>query len=561
MYRLLIVDDEELIVNGLYEVFRCLEGLDLDIYKAYSGQEALNWLNRTRMDIVITDIQMPEINGLRLMEEIEKNWTQCRIIFLSGYSEFEYAYRAIQSPGVSYLLKTESYERIVEVVQNAIADIERDSQNEALIQNAKKRIDEATELFQRDYLLYLLSGEMSAKVNPRQFRELNLPLKADAPVILVLGAVSNLPKQADYSLWVHSIYAVLQTIRRYLSGHVYDIVFLDQQHHPVILVQPLETDTPYAKTVAFLEGTLEAVQNACQTGLQLSISFSIGGEMTHWSDLSAKYYQLVQMLGYRIGSESEALLIDRERDNPLRNERFAIPAAEADIAGCLNNWLNRRAATFLEQHMESGQRDAYFTLLQSILTPLSRVSSMHNPLALEAYYSVSLGLLSFINRKQLTDKVAFRIGQYQLMRVDLFPDWKAAAQYLTELSGILFELYFFEQKTRADQTIACLQRFIMEHIGEDLSLLRLSEQVYLNPSYLSRIYKQETGMKLSVFIESVRIQKSKELLQDERQKIAAIAQAIGYDSPTSFTRFFKNACGITPQAYRDQCALQHNSKK
>jgi two-component system, response regulator YesN len=559
MYRLLIVDDEELIVNGLYEVFRCMEGLDLDIYKAYSGQEALNWLNRTRMDIVITDIQMPEINGIRLMEEIEKNWTQCRVIFLSGYSEFEYAYRAIQSPGVSYLLKTESYERIVEVVQNAIADIERDNQNEALIQDAKKCIDEATELYQRDYLLYLLSGEMSAKVSQQQFRALNLPLKAEAPVILVLGAVSNLPKQADYSLWVQSIYAVLQTIRRYLAGHVYNIVMLDQRHHPVILVQPLETDTPYAKTVAFLEGTLEAVQNACQTGLQLSISFSIGGEMTHWSDLSAKYYQLVQMLGYRIGSESEALLIDRERDNPLRNEKSAIPGE--DVTGCLNNWLNQRAATFLEQHMESGQRDAYFTLLHGILTPLSCVTSMHNPLALEAYYSVALGLLSFINRKHLTDKVAFRIGQYQLMRADQFPDWQAAADYLTELSGILFELYLNEQKTRADQTIACLQRFIHDHIGEDLSLLRLSEQVYLNPSYLSRIYKQETGIKLSVFIESVRIAKAKELLQDERQKIAAIAQAIGYDSPTSFTRFFKNACGITPQAYRDQCALKHNSKK
>lgn len=81
MLRLLIVDNEEIIVNHLFEVFRGMEHLGLDVYKAYSGEEAIEWLHRTRMDIVLTDIDMPNINGLQLMDEIFKQWPQCKIIF------------------------------------------------------------------------------------------------------------------------------------------------------------------------------------------------------------------------------------------------------------------------------------------------------------------------------------------------------------------------------------------------------------------------------------------------------------------------------------------------
>ena len=90
MYRLLIVDDEYQIVDWLYELFRGIPYLDLDICKAYSGSEALEWLNRTKIDIVITDICMPGIDGLELADRIYKNWPFCKLIFLTGYDEFDF---------------------------------------------------------------------------------------------------------------------------------------------------------------------------------------------------------------------------------------------------------------------------------------------------------------------------------------------------------------------------------------------------------------------------------------------------------------------------------------
>ncbi|MNI88343.1 HTH-type transcriptional activator Btr [compost metagenome] len=113
-----------------------------------------------------------------------------------------------------------------------------------------------------------------------------------------------------------------------------------------------------------------------------------------------------------------------------------------------------------------------------------------------------------------------------------------------------------EQKKRADHTISFLEDFIKEHLDEDLSLVRLAELVYLNPSYLSRIYKQETGRNLTEFIDSIRLLKAKDLLKNDNMRINDIARRVGYETATSFTRFFKKATGCSPQEYREKYILR-----
>ena len=116
MFRLLIVDDEPFIADSIYEVISGINNPELDVYKAYSGREALEWMERARFDIVMTDIRMPDISGLQLMERIRESWPECRAIFLTGYNEFDYVYKAIQYKDTSYLLKTEGFEKIIETV-------------------------------------------------------------------------------------------------------------------------------------------------------------------------------------------------------------------------------------------------------------------------------------------------------------------------------------------------------------------------------------------------------------------------------------------------------------
>jgi len=124
MYRLLIVDDEEIITDGLYEHFVKIVPDKLEVFKAYSGEEALSWLKRYRFDILISDITMPGMDGFALIEHVHRSSPGCKVILLTGYSEFDYVYKAIQMSNVRYLLKTEGYPKVTQTLCELMEQID-----------------------------------------------------------------------------------------------------------------------------------------------------------------------------------------------------------------------------------------------------------------------------------------------------------------------------------------------------------------------------------------------------------------------------------------------------
>ena len=106
-YRVLLVDDEPAIVENIALLLESLEGYSIDLYRAYNAHTALALLDEGRMDLVITDIEMPGMNGIALLETIHRRWPYCQVAFLSAHSNFQYAYQAIQMHAANYILKTE----------------------------------------------------------------------------------------------------------------------------------------------------------------------------------------------------------------------------------------------------------------------------------------------------------------------------------------------------------------------------------------------------------------------------------------------------------------------
>lgn len=561
MLRLLIVDNEEIIVNHLFEVFRGMEHLELDVYKAYSGEEAIEWLHRTRMDIVLTDIDMPNINGLQLMEEIFKQWPQCKIIFLTGHSEFSYIYKAIQHPDVSYILKIEDIDKVIQVVEDTVSKIRKEIKTGDLIREAKEKIHMALELFQEGYLLGLLKGDSLIQATKEQFDQLSLPITVDVPVILVVGKLDLMTEENNYLQKIQQVYSVRQIIKRYLSYNLKSVIILDENFKFSILIQPKEFVNStvmgdYEQTLHYLKGMLESIQQSCQDKLDHAISFTVGSKPTQWSDIAKQYAALHSLLNYRIGTEDTILLVDSEVAQNDVSEACTehINDEEYEAEQKLSALATSSVFTFLEQYLESGQREKYFEELEKVLLPLSHVHNKNNLVAQQVYCTISMYLLSYMNRWGLRDKV--NIGEIRLVNTANYYSWVDAAAYIRKLSICFFDLQKIEQKRRADNVISFIQNFIVTHISEDLSLVRLSEQVYLNPSYLSRIFKQETKKNLTEFIDSVRIQRAKELLVNENIKINEIARQVGYETATSFTRFFKSLTGCSPQEFRDSQVIR-----
>ncbi len=552
MYRLLVVDDEAIIADGLYEVMLGVPDLELDVYKAYSGHEAIKLFEKTRFDIVLTDIRMPEMDGLQLLEKIRAKWPRCRVIFLTGYHEFSYVYTAIQHDCVNYLLKTEGYDKVIQTVAQAVADMEAEWRAEALLEQAREQSEKAQELLRKEFLYGVLRERIEAgEICGEQFAELGVPLRANEPVLLLLGRVSGLNGCGTYSAKMKRLYRVRTVARSYISPRAAFVDLVHEQYDLVWLLQPLARDADDGQTegdswsglLTFLKGSLELVQAACKESSEAELSLVLDDGPVAWGGAAERFSQLHMLMNYRIG-RSHGLLLDKQ----------AAAGSERDADNHKSNKLRVRPAVLdlLTEQLEHGRRDEFVRTLNEATAALRDVETMHHAQAQELYYAIALIFLSYMNRWKLTEEAAAAIGLHKLMRPADHESWAVAIAYLGKVGGVLFQLQNQEEERRAHAVVSTIQKHIQANLHDpnEISLVRLAELAFFNPSYLSRLFKQVTGINLSEYIAEARMTRAKRLLEDPYLKIQEVAERLGYGTATNFTRSFRKAMNMTPQDYR-----------
>lgn len=574
MFRLLIVDDEEIIVNGLYEILNNLKNVDLDIYKAYSGEEAINWLRRTRMDIVLSDINMPEIDGIELLNEIQSRWPSSKVIFLTGYANFDYIYSAIQYQNVGYILKSEDPDIVVSAVLDAISELKKSNEMEYFIQESKEQINTAKNLLQKELLLHLLHGNQSIAFDNKEFEKLEIQLNREYPVILVMGENAGSNKDSSYWEQVEYVYSMKQIIERKIWIKVISTIIVDDGNRFYLFVQPkdvvsvkskTEQDELYANVVTFMKGILELVQNTTtseKNNKNNNISFIMNRTPCDWEILYHKFNKFSRILGDMDALSSNSVFIEEELDLYQEEEQTQKPIIESDIAQTIVlEKIHHQSTDWIGTLIGRGQQDEYFERLSEYTEVLKGIESKNNSIAIEIYFRCATAILIYINERKLNNQLAFKIGQNKLMRIDLHSSWIEAVGYLFQISQAVFDVRSEEEANRTDKLIDKIHLYIKDHIGEDLSLVKLSEQVYLNPSYLSRFYKQVTGENISDYIDRLRIEGAKTMMKNGKFKINEISIQVGYENPASFTRFFKKMTLCTPQEYYDKVISEKKSKQ
>jgi two-component system response regulator YesN len=549
MYRLLIVDDEQDIADSLFELFRDFDSFDLDVYKAYSGIEAMEWMRRAKIDIVLTDIRMPGMSGLQLMEEIRAHWPECQIIFLTGYNEFDYVYTAIKNDKVRYLLKMEGHEEIVNAVNNAVLEIIEDRKIDDLIVKANGQLNSGFPALQKAYVMDLLLGS-AVWTDPigECFERLNIPLDPQFPVVLISCKANHPDKMMsllDRARLVQSVHIIFE---KYLKQTVRSVPVEFEKLNIVWLVQPcnaLDDERPYSRQAEWIlnsiKGNLETIQEVCYESLGVALSFVVDTEYADWSSVPEKFESIRDELQKCVNQGIEM--------KPITGNQMKTNAANEDIP--IVQVLLKKLPQ-LENELDTGQAKTYHEISQPLMLYLREQKAKGHRAASEVYYSVSLVFSSYINRKDLADKLAHHIDIDKLLRADEHNTWTDAADYLATLANLVFELRSDEEQDRTIAVIHKVQKYISNHLGEEISLIKLSEIVHFNPSYLSRLFKQITGNNLLRYINDRRLDRAKELLANRKYKIHEIAALLGFSTAPYFTRFFKKLTGISPQEYRDK---------
>ncbi|MFD0710463.1 response regulator [Paenibacillus sp. GCM10027626] len=548
MYRLLIVDDEPVIVDGMFELFQEQYMSNLEVYRAYSGKEALKLMEGMRIDIVISDIGMPKIDGFQLQKETGRLWPHSKFIFLTSHNDFHYAQTAIRNGSADFILKTEEDDKIIAGVRKALVSLEEDQGYKDLIERAKKQMHLALPLLRKDYLTSIHDGTVPRHmISAAAFQDMQVSMDVSANVLPVIGRIDDwghYESKSDRALMTHAVENILA---EFFNHHNFQFAAVDKSYFAVF-VQPADdgqesdedaAERRWERVITFVKGILEAVQPVIGRLLKLSVSFSIGHQPVIWHELHLHFESLRKLLMRIPGNEmiltAEMSLHGAEKTNTNHHHRVA------------RNLLQKIADI---EFSSAAQHEQFADMISRLKECLD--ASYDPSLFTEIYFSIASNLISFMNRWE-TNTITLKMTMFEQFEVNR-PYTHVLDEFIRIAAALIREKEI-EQCQHTHQVVHILQQYIEENIDKELSLNRLSEIVYLNPVYLSRLYKQSTGTGLVDYINEVRLKKAKQALIETNAKIHDIARSVGFESPTYFARLFKRNEGMTPQEYREKRPL------
>lgn len=538
MYKIMVVDDEPFIADGLADLFNQIQEPCFEVSVAYSAQSALEQLDKVRMDIVISDIKMPKMNGIEMLASIRERWPFCHVIFLSGYSDFDYVQSALTYGADSYLLKSQSDEAILETVFQTINTIEKEKDAEHLQRRIAAEYEYALPVLQKDFISQILRSGTNLEVSEIQEKLncLRIQLRAELPIMLIGARIDNAnivsTSSTEMAAKIDAIFM------EYISPKA-DAFYIFEGHRYLFwLVQKKSqiygNDTLYR----YITGTLEKIQQCCSQ-INLPASFVWDPALYAWKQVTDGYNHLRSILYYLLNPKDEMILCDT-------NFYHSFPEQEDSDTTNLNVAILDNMRTKLEY----GQVEE---LLSSIDQLLAQVSNNSDPIRqISAYHGLCTFFLDWIERTGQKRAYLREFSSFSVFSLPYSQWTPSMIQTFRDIARFLVSGSTSSQAQRFHQIVQTLHQYISEHLAEDLTLTTLAAQVYLNPVYLSRAYRQATGQKLSEYVLECRVKAAKKMLQGRDYKINEIAFAVGFDSAAHFSRVFKKQTSLTPLEYRER---------
>ena len=474
VYRILIVDDEKIERTGLRLLLGKMDQ-KFEITEAVNGKEALEWLSCNRADILVTDIRMPFVDGLELVEQAARLYPDMKAMVFSGYGEFEYARRAMRFGVEEYILKPVNPTEFQNAIKKIIRVLEESKQE-------KSRRQTEGSLFKEYILNAIFNGTDAGELEKR-------------------------------------------------AAGIYPMDFLDSYRRLMLL--EVCGDFFENKSSQLLGGLKLAGLNADylnvspQQGILLFKSDSSG--LKNRSQLAERCRETELLMENRFyGLDSHIFMAEYDvecADDVQLDDNTLIKQIQQDV--------RTKDMLSLSEHVDR----LFHNYRQNVGFSQIYVKFVFSSL-LKVLYEAIPGK----NDRDLNEEMEML---YRTADID-------------EIRRIIEKnIQLLEQETQTDsgnihREVEEVKHYINTHYGEEISIEMLAERVFLAPSYLSTIFKKETGQNLSKFIKICRMEKAREMLEGTKDKIVSISEKVGYPNVSYFCQSFREYYGMTPQKYRDQ---------
>ena len=258
MYQVLVVDDESHVTDAISMLLSEQTDIDIEVFVANSAREALSLLEAQRIDLMLTDITMPDMSGIELLEQTSRRWPLCQVVMLTGYSDFQYAYEAFRLKAAGFLLKTEPEKVLVATIRETLMHIKARFENE--------RVPDAPGEYAEPnpQLIRLMTADARQRSQALQALGFEPPCAQ-----LVLCLSSQLSTDGSQELDARQLDAL---VRRHIGDRLLHGVYAQLEQAESLWVLQMKSE---ACSLPLVSSILETVQNICRSTYGREISFFI----------------------------------------------------------------------------------------------------------------------------------------------------------------------------------------------------------------------------------------------------------------------------------------------
>ena len=503
MYSILIAEDEKLERDVIKHLIQ-ENALDLRVFEAGNGKQAYEIMTSESIDILLTDIQMPFMNGLELAEKARERCPNTALIFFSSHSDFQYVKKALSLQAVNYITKPVDPDEFRRTLSDVIARL----QNQKLqLTEKRKRLHEL-----HTHILYKLINK-----TPLSYLMAFYP-QVDFSFVHKIHRLLFVQLERDYFNEIDSedTIATADQFVRLLPSNSYFVNLNPAQS--VLLIADGEHRYAWYKELA------ANVSRYLSDHYQLTCYIEISQPIASADSLAAECEETERKLAEYLFSS--ALPFPQEEINE-------IVALDETALNLLRSDIQLKDTMRLNTHM--GQ-------ILHCLKDSSRNSQLYTRFFCTTILKILLDELPQEKRGQFDEYAAVVTYAVRITPIE---------SMLLSLTKEVSDLFRLNEKSTS-QAMYLTKQYIHNHYSEDLSLEILAGKVYLSPNHLSKLFIKQNGYGINKYIKKVRMEKARELLLNTNLPISEIAKQIGYSSASYFCKSFAKDYEISPEKFRNE---------
>lgn len=511
-FKLLIVDDESTMRKGIAE-FMNWNSIDCEVAgTASDGLEAIAFLKQHDADIIITDIKMPEADGLYVAKYVFENCPEKKVILLTGYADFEYAKTAIRYNVSAFILKPTNKKELFEAVQTA--------QNQIVTSKHTDSIAREKTAFLKEQFLLEMTDHPYQPQFAEKLRQYGISLQS-----YYIAAFRLIPYHED----IRSLKKIIIDEKKNAYCYRYNNLII---------------------TIYFYNDPEVVLKNCCEieaiTRMLDSREISVG--ISRFHDTPATFRQAVteaiRALTLNFYAENNVSFFSEEL-----NEDCDLTAENSldlfQFESLLLDWQFGDAETLLMNLFAKFKQN--FVNAQDVKTICAQLYYICSRITIKNRAKLDYES-RFADVDTMTELASLPAEYLNTIRLanDIFTLEKA----VTEMFHTL-KLSLKDAAGMQGQLAEKARKYIAENIADDLSLEMIADALHISASHLSRTFKKAAGISLTDYINQFRINRAKELLRGTDIYIYAISEMVGYHDATYFSSMFKKLVGVSPSEYRN----------